>query len=264
MVRPVDVARRMFLLTYGAAHVPTRLSVRGGGDAVRREPVVGALVETPAGWVLLDTGLGRGFLDDPGAVRAVYSGPPPEAPAGDPLPAALAACGAGVGVGDLALAAVSHLHADHSGGIPLLAAAGVEVAVQRAELRHAAGAGHDSGYHPPDYCIPGIRWRPLDGDAPLAPGVRAIVTPGHTPGHMSFAVTLPATGTWLLAMDAADLAWNVFAGVAGTPGRRGDDAAMEASLARLRDIAEAEDARLVPGHDPWVWRAVRHPPGGHR
>ena len=30
--------------------------------------------------------------------------------------------------------------------------------------------------------------------------------PGHTPGHMSYRVDLPESGTWLLAVDAADLA----------------------------------------------------------
>jgi len=252
----------MFLLTYGAEHVPKRLSVRGGGDALHREPVVGALVDTDAGWVVLDTGFGRRFLDAPDAVGAVYDGPPPEALAGDPLATALAAHD--LAVGDLALAAVSHLHVDHAGGIPLLAAAGVEVAVQRAELEFALGASAAQGYHRPDYTAPGIRWRLLEGDADLAPGIRALATPGHSPGHMSYLVELPRTGTWILAMDAADLAENLFDGSPGSAARPADVPGATGSLALLRALADARGARLVPGHDPWVWRAVGHPPGGHR
>jgi N-acyl homoserine lactone hydrolase len=258
-------ARRMFMLTFGAEPSPKSVSVRGAEDRVIWCPVVGAAVETEDGWVLLETGIGRAFLEDEGSRTAVYG--PEEQPWGvgeDPFLAALRAVG--LGPRDFALAAVSHLHVDHTGGLRHLAAAGVPVYAQAQELAFAREkAGLAEAYYRPDYEHDRIRWRELAGDADLAPGVRALFTPGHTPGHMSYRVDLPESGTWLLAVDAADLGENLNDRV--PPGSTADPAdapRAEASLGRLLDEAARLDARLVPGHDESFWRAVRHPSGGHR
>jgi glyoxylase-like metal-dependent hydrolase (beta-lactamase superfamily II) len=281
-------ADRLFLLQYGAERVTKALSLRGGDQTLYWEPLFGALVETGAGWVLLDTGMGRPALDSADVTAAYAVGgdhspnrdtpwhlhpAPPRADAwtwgltGDPMATALATVG--LTPADLALAAVSHLHVDHSGGVPLLAAAGVPVALQRGELDFArSGAvGVAEGFHAPDWSAPHTRWRLLDGDAELAPGVWAVGTPGHTPGHMSFRVDLPGTGTWLFAADAADLAQNVLDGTpcgSAAAGTEQDERRAAESLHRLLELAADTDARLVPGHDQLVLSAVRHPPGGHR
>jgi len=39
-----------------------------------------------------------------------------------------------------------------------------------------------------DYDDPLIDWQILDGDADVAPGIRTVFTPGHSPGHQSFAI----------------------------------------------------------------------------
>lgn len=258
-------ARRMFLLQLGEECVPKSVSVAGAAREPIWCPIVAVTVETDEGWVLLETGIGRRFLDDGAAQDAVYrSGPRPRGLEGEPLETALAAVG--LAVTDIALAAVSHLHCDHTGGIPLLAAAGVPVAVHRDELAFArAGAGPAGGYFPPDFAEREPWWRILDSDADLVPGVRALETPGHTPGHVSFRVDLPETGTWLFAFDAADLAENLNERrPPGWTALPGDANRAAASLDRLLREAEDLDARLVPGHDGAFWRAVRHPPGGHR
>ncbi|GII87016.1 hypothetical protein Ssi03_50060 [Sphaerisporangium siamense] len=282
-------ARRMYSLQYGAERVTKGLSMRGGSGVLYWEPLTGVVVETETGWVLLDTGMGRAALEDEANQRAyaaaadAYGADPAETewhlyPAppvtgrwnwglpGDPLERALA--GVGLRPGDLSLACVSHMHLDHSGGVPTLAAAGVPVAIQRAELEFARSGVPtlDDGYRRQDWEHE-VAWRLLDGDAELAPGVWAVATPGHTPGHMSYRVDLPETGTWLFAMDAADLAQNFHDRVpcgscaGGTPA---DEKAAEDSLERLLGEARRLRARLIPGHDQIVHNAIRHPAGGHR
>ncbi|MCV7070851.1 N-acyl homoserine lactonase family protein [Mycolicibacterium rufum] len=283
-------AARMFLLQYGAERVPRSLSLRGGTSDLGWEPLYGVLVDTAEGWVLFDTGMGRDALDadetqDSYRAAAVDAGADPDHPTwslhpsppdparwnwgldGDPLAAALSAVG--LAVGDLSLAVISHLHLDHSGGIPLLAEAGVPVAIHRAELDFArsGAAVFEEGFRAEDWSDPQTRWRPLDGDTDVAPGVTVLTTPGHTPGHVSLRVELPGTGTWLFAADAADLGQNLLDRVpcgycAG--GSAADEAAASASLQRLLADAAEHDARLIPGHDQLVLNAIRHPPGGHR
>ena len=283
-------ASRMFLLQYGAERVPRSLSLRGGTPDLGWEPLYGVLVETAEGWVLFDTGMAREALDadetqasyraaavdagaDPDEVTWSLHPTPPDPVRwnwgldGDPLVEALARVD--LTVGDLSLAVISHLHLDHSGGIPLLAEAGVPVAIHRAELEFARSgrAVFEEGFRAPDWSDPRTRWEPLDGDGQVAPGVTVLATPGHTPGHVSLRVELPETGTWIFAGDAADLGQNLIDRVpcgycAG--GTAEDEAAASSSLERLLVEATAADARLVPGHDQLVLNAVRHPRGGHR
>ncbi len=78
--------------------------------------------------------------------------------------------------------------------------------IQRAELAFAlTEAQREDAYLRDDYDSPAIRWRVLDGDAIIAPGVDAVSTPGHTPGHMSYRVRAANGNIWLFAMDAIDL-----------------------------------------------------------
>jgi glyoxylase-like metal-dependent hydrolase (beta-lactamase superfamily II) len=254
----------MFMLQFGSEPTPKSVSVRGAGDQIIWCPIVGAVVETDAGWILLETGIGRQFLEDEGARTAIYrSAEQPWAQVGDPLETALESVG--LSVGDLSLACASHLHCDHSGGVRTLARAGVPIAVHEREHRFAfERAGLEHAYYAPDYADVSADWKILADEAELAPGVWVLETPGHTPGHLSYRVNLPESGTWLLAVDAADLAENLNDRVPpGWSAEVGDVIRAEQSLRRLLEDAERLDARLVPGHDQVFWNAVRHPRGGH-
>jgi N-acyl homoserine lactone hydrolase len=82
---------------------------------------------------------------------------------------------------------------------------------------------------------------------------------------MSYRVDLPQTGTWIFTVDAADLGENLFDGTPiGSTADPADEPRVLPSLHRLLELAQDLDARIVPGHDPHFWRAVGHPPGGHR
>ena len=99
-----------------------------------------------------------------------------------------------------------------------------------------------------------LRWRRLDGDEEIAPGIDAVSTPGHSPGHMSYRVRMRESGTWLFAVDAIDLQKGIdedrTVGWSADP----DDAPLRrSSHDRLVALAAAEDARLVAGHCPVTW-----------
>jgi glyoxylase-like metal-dependent hydrolase (beta-lactamase superfamily II) len=282
----VAFAERMFVLQYGAERVSKGLSLRGGDlGHLYWEPLVGVAVQTSAGWVLFDTGMSRRNHDS-AEVELVYRGtddrraeppwhlrpaPPVERSTwgltGDPMAAALAQIG--LVPGDLMMAVVSHLHWDHTGGIPTLAGAGVEVLVHADELAwgRSGRARFEDGFDAADWNGASTRWRTVDSETEVAPGVTVLPTPGHTPGHVSLQVELPSTGTWIFTADATDLAQNLLDAVpcgSCAGGTAKDEQMATESLQLLLARARAKDARLVPGHDQVVTTAIRHPPGGHR
>lgn len=248
---------RMFCLTLAFDEIPEHISIEGGSDRILVEPVCAILVETSVGWVLLDTGTDARRFRGPNPDDSYAPQAPPTFPSdGDPLIDALA--DHGLTPADLVFASISHLHLDHSGGLRHLAEAGVEVFIQRRELEFAlATAGRADAYLRDDYSSPDIKWRILDGDAEIVPGIDVISTPGHTPGHMSYRVRMAESGTWIFAMDAIDLQQGIDDNrVVGTHAVPEDAPLVRRSHDRLVALAAAEGARLVAGHCPVTWPTV--------
>ena len=152
------------------------------GGAPRGEVVNGYLVRHDAGYVLLDTGMGRG--DD--GTEAWYR------PQRIDLRDALAT--AGVRLDELTLVANCHLHFDHCGGNPLLG--GTPVLCQRDELATAQAGGYTF-----EHLLDGVRYELLDGESEPLPGLHVIPTPGHVDGHQSLVVEC-ADGSVVLAGQA--------------------------------------------------------------
>lgn len=103
----------------------------------------------------------------------------------------------GVAPEDVDLVIDTHLHGDHcAGNTTLDGASGEDVrptfpraryVVQRREYEDAMRPNERTRatYFPINYepLVTGGQMTLLDGDAEVAPGVRVVVTPGHTPGH---------------------------------------------------------------------------------
>ncbi|MGW0583605.1 N-acyl homoserine lactonase family protein [Streptomyces sp. NPDC002920] len=254
---PRPGVRRVLPLLLGWEELPKSVSVHGAPRDERvREPVPGILLECEDGWLLLDTGFNTALLRDPALRRRFYPSPSyqPELPGpGEPLEEALAAVG--VALGEVTAVAVSHLHADHAGGLKHFAGR-VPVHIQRAELAYGLSGRPEverNTIFRVDFDDPRIDWRQADGDTEIAPGVTAVLTAGHTPGHQSFVVDLAGGGGYVFAFDAADLTENI-------TGERPVGAAIgvppEATVApirRLKHLARERGYELVPGHDPAVW-----------
>jgi glyoxylase-like metal-dependent hydrolase (beta-lactamase superfamily II) len=257
--------RRVVPLTFGWEHIPKSVSVLGADPSIRlREPVPGVLCEVDGGWVLLDTGFNPAFLRDPPMKRRFheslgdYEAELPD-PVADPLVAAFDLVGLDPSI--VSAVGVSHFHLDHSGGVRWFAGE-VPVHAQRAELDFVLGADHPEpelqALYRVDVDDPAIDWRVADGDVEIAPGITAILTAGHTPGHQSFMVELDDSvggGGYVFAFDAADLQENLDDELAVSSATAVPPEMTVEAIRRLKAIAAERGYRLLPGHDPDVWPA---------
>lgn len=158
-----------------------------------------------------------------------------------------------VSIDDVDTLLLSHLHWDHAGNVDRFADAGAEIVIQREAARYACnplpihvGAFHapSAGYEPSWL---DVSFTYIDGDEQLAPGLRAIHTPGHSPGHTSFLVETDA-GTIGLGIDVFPLYENLEGTDAAAyhPPGTTDDEAWWHSANRL----DREADTIVPSHDP--------------
>ncbi|QHC60325.1 N-acyl homoserine lactonase family protein [Rathayibacter sp. VKM Ac-2760] len=254
---PLSHPLRLVPLVLGYEPIAESISVRGGDPArFLLEPVTGAAIDLGGAWILVDGGFHLDRVRD-AAQRAAhydYESYTAVVPPGDALAEGIAA--AGLHWSDLALVALSHLHLDHTGGLRL-APAGTPVALQRREWEWLGeGLGRRETVVPADLLDADVRVLLLDGDTALAPGVTALDTRGHTPGHQSFRIDL-ADRSIVLACDAADLRRNLDERTAcGWTARPGDADAAQRSVERLADLAAEPGVEIWPGHDPdWpAWR----------
>lgn len=267
-MRKTEGVRRLIPLTFGWEDLPKSVSVHGADPSIRlREPVPGVLCEVDGGWLLLDTGFNDPLIRDP-LLYARFHGRNHDIRAellpGDPSSLEAAFELVGIDPDDVRAVAVSHLHNDHAGGLRHFAGR-VPVHCQRRELDyglHHHPAAEEHGIFRIDFDDTAIDWCLADGDVEIAPGVTAVPTYGHTPGHQSFVVTLSpqladdlGTPGFVLAFDAADLQENIDDEVAvggfidTTP-----EETVEA-IRRLKAIARERSYRVVPGHDPEIWPA---------
>ena len=150
-------------------------------------PVYAYLLESDDYLVLVDTGIGPPHE----LIDRLYR------PTRRDLPTALAQNNGNL-LEDITAIVLTHLHFDHVGGAHHFP--GTPLYVQRAEW----DAAHAPKYTIPEFLdFPGANFVLLDGDTQLAPGLRLVATPGHTPGHQSVAVETPA-GTMVLAGQAVE------------------------------------------------------------
>jgi N-acyl homoserine lactone hydrolase len=258
----MTIVRRVIPLTVGWERLPKSYSVHGDDSgAMLVEPVPAIALDTDDGWALIDTGFNTTLIRDARfyerfhgrnhSITAIL----PEGD-GEPLEQALAEHR--VALEDITRIYLSHLHNDHAGGLRLFDS-GIPVFVQRRELEYGLGDHpfpEQHGMFRIDYDDPRIDWRLLDGDVELVPGITALLTPGHTPGHQSFVIECQDGRGWVFAFDAADLTENLEREIA--PGGFVHCSAADAlePILRLKAIAAQRGLPLVPGHDPDAWPAL--------
>ncbi|HET8524005.1 MAG TPA: MBL fold metallo-hydrolase, partial [Thermomicrobiales bacterium] len=162
---------------------------------------------------------------------------------------------------DIDLLICTHFDLDHAGNHAAFPRA--EFVVQREHL-DLARSGHprytevrDQWDHP----TVRSRYRTVEGDTELLPGVTLIETSGHAPGHQSVLVRLPQTGPVLLTIDAVPQQ-RVFS--PDRPAWPADDneEQVRASTRKLLDLVAREQVPLtVFGHDGAQWQSLTKTPG---
>jgi N-acyl homoserine lactone hydrolase len=105
-----------------------------------------------------------------------------------------------------------------------------------------------------------LRYRLVDGDTELLPGLTLLSTPGHVPGHQSVLVRLPQTGQVLLAIDAVMMQHTFTADRKPWP-QDDNEGQLIASTIKLLDLVKHQNVGLVVfGHDGTQWQSLRKSP----
>jgi N-acyl homoserine lactone hydrolase len=234
---------RLYLLVYGR-------------NEASGSPAPGYLIQTDDGSnVLVDTGFSRetvGAYKQPG-----YSGMRVDEQ--DYVTGQLALIG--LQPQDIRYLVCTHLDPDHAGGHDEFPDA--ELVIQREHYEAARAEVHPRfGMTRAHWDDPRLRYRLVDGDTELLPGIELIEASGHVPGLQAVLVRLPQTGPVLLAIDAMPRNVTRF-----TPETRPigpfdmDEAGVRASTRKLLDLAQREGATLIVyGHDAEQWQKLRTAP----
>jgi N-acyl homoserine lactone hydrolase len=216
-------------------------------------PVWSALLRTPEGSILFDTGLHPVHVERP---EATY-GPSPSMDvtmnAEDAIVPRLAAIG--VKPDDVTIVVNSHLHFDHAGNNRAFPNA--TFVVQAEQLAYAKGKPNFPAIYWDD---PALRYMPASGRARVAAGVEVVPTPGHAPGHQSLVVDLAETGRIVLCGDAAYTRTNLERGDATAQ----DRVAAKGSLALIRSLVKDDLDRAFPSHDAAAFARWRRAPEVYR
>ena len=156
--------------------------------------------------------------------------------------------------GEISLVINTHLHADHCGGNGYFT--GARFVAQKSEMEYAKNPLPATK---PDYNVE-IResdFELVDGDKEIAPGIRVILTPGHTVGSQAVLVDT-ASGLYIIAGDTVPHFENMEE-PANEPfwptGLYMDLRELYESLDRLKNLG----GFILPGHDMRVLQKDRYP-----
>lgn len=216
-------------------------------------PVPGYLIQTDDGTnILVDTGFPRDAYDSIQGARDRW-----EIGEGDYVVDQLARLG--LKPSDISYVVATHFDIDHAGGHDDFPDA--EIVAQRTHYDAAKGGHPRFQALRPHWDHPNLRYRLVDGDAELVPGVELIETSGHVPGHQAVLVRLPETGPVLLAIDAIPRADLLDPDTRAIGPYDSDEAGVRASTRKIADLARREGARLIiHGHNTDQWRTLKRAP----
>ena len=242
--------RRLYVIPLGTVEVDVAKFMAWEPERGERYsgPVAGFLIQTDDGTnVLVDTGLSPDHIDDPECRIPrpdVVVTMTPE----DDIRHQLSVIG--VEPEDVDIVVITHFDFDHAGGNRFFP--GAQFVVQREQYEYAKATPQRCFAQ--DWDLPELNYRLIEGDQELLPGIELVTTPGHAPGHQSLIVRgLPNTGTVILSSDAAH-SHIEFEEERRDPNADDETAAtMLASIRKLKQVRDAENATLLLNHDADHW-----------
>ena len=242
-------AHTLYLLHCGLLHEPS-------ANGSKTMPVPAYLIVSATGKrYLIDTGNPSALIGASGC-RPWYSGQC-TINAEDDVLARLAQLDLGPREVDAIIA--THFDFDHAGRFDAFGPLGTDVWVQRAHLASALT------WPDPEYQVlwnvPGLRWRQVDGDHEIEPGLRLLRTDGHATGHQSIMVEIES-GWVILAVDAIDDADLIES--RNFPHYTDDVNQANFSIERLLGLAAEYRATIIYGHDLYQWQTLPHSPAQYR
>ena len=183
MISDRSILTKLYLLELSTASKPL-------GEGRTLEMVLGCyLVETQSGArILIDTGIA------PDAIIASETQLQKRANVVEQLDAL------GLQPSDIGTVICTHFDIDHAGYHDSFPAA--EFIVQRSHYNLARSGHPRFASARSHWDHPSLRYRLVEGDTELLPGLTLIETSGHVTGHQSVLLRLPRTGPILLAIDA--------------------------------------------------------------
>ena len=229
-------------------------------------PINAYVIEHRDGLVLFDTGQDRASVTDPGyfpgAITGVLYGRLARFEIGPQQTLSAGLDRLGYAAGDVRIAALSHLHQDHIGGLAELSRA--DILVSQAEWDTLSSPLPQlRGLMRRHIDLPGLRWHRIEpeltGDPDLAPfrschdlsGDGSLVllpTPGHTPGSMSLLVRRPGLPPLMMVGDLTYDAHLLETGhVPGVGSRR----RLREATAMINTMRQRYPGLVIlPAHDP--------------
>ncbi|MDC7125143.1 MAG: N-acyl homoserine lactonase family protein [Spirochaetales bacterium] len=224
-------------------------------------PVMAFLIETETGYILYDTGSHPDAMKGywPEGLQQVY---PLYQKEEERLENQLKLTG--VKPEDIKTVVVSHLHLDHAGGLNLLKHADVYVA--KADFMHAQTqvrlnpdpATH-GGYVKADLDTPIKQFHLVEDDFEIAPGVKVINLPGHTPGLLGLICNLENEGSVILPQDCI-YTQEIYEPPAKASGLLYDSLSYFKSIEKVRKLQNELNAKVIFAHDYEFFKTLKTAP----
>jgi N-acyl homoserine lactone hydrolase len=143
----------------------------------------------------------------------------------------------------------THLHNDHCENDQLFENA--KVYAQKAEIEFMNGPHPLDHRYDADY-LEGVDLVAIEGDAEIAPGVRTVFTPGHTPGGQSVVVDTGESGKVLITGFCCNDMNFPSSGPAVCPGVHTDALQAWESANKVKAMLESGEIDLIlPCHSLW-------------
>jgi glyoxylase-like metal-dependent hydrolase (beta-lactamase superfamily II) len=256
-------AQQLYVFTSGSLGGFAKAALQAGAQGTLDwVPVSFYVYKHPKGNVMFDTGNNdKTIADAAGWWGPLAKGFGLKMTKDDAIPAQLAKIG--MKTSDIKYVVVGHLHLDHGGNIGQFPNATLIVQDLEVQAAVSPDIGFSVYYIPGDFAdMKNQNVLKLNGDMDLFGdgSFRIFNAPGHTKGSQFAVARLPKTGSVIMTSDVVYLKENLDKNlIPGIPGVSNPIDAYKA-YQRIRHIRDTENAKILYGHDPEIFKATKVAP----